>query len=148
MSSPGIVSMNGLRTGLGDARTMRKTAVEPPGYDRVSRAFQRSARILSVTAALAFACGVALCVAGLLEPVEGLRAGVFLGAGGFLLLLSLLPLVLAWRRRRRLAFLAALRNRWSQLARAGDPSDQIAGLARAYAGLVGSDLRARLSGAP
>jgi hypothetical protein len=101
--------------------------------------------VLSITAGVALACGVALCIAGLLEPVEGLRARVFLGAGAFLLVLSLLPLVLARRRRRRLTFLAVLRNRWSQLARAGDPGDQIAGLTRAYAGLVGTDLRARLS---
>jgi hypothetical protein len=145
MSYPGIVSMNGLRTGLGDARTMRKAAVEPPGYDRVFRAFQRSARLLSAAAGLALACGVALCAIGSLEPVEGLRIRVFLGAGAFLLVLSLLPFALARRRRQRLAFLAVLRSRWSQLARAGDPGDQIAGLARAYAGLVGTDLRARLS---
>jgi hypothetical protein len=145
MSYPGIVSMNGLRTGLGDARTMRKTALEPPGYDRVVHAFQRSARLLSAAAGLALACGVALSIAGSLEPLEGLRSRVFLGAGAFLLVLSLLPFVLARRRRQRLAFLAVLRSRWSQLARAGDPGDQIAGLARAYAGLVGTDLRARLS---
>jgi hypothetical protein len=32
-----------------------------------------------------------------------------------------------------------------QLARAGDPDDQIATLRRAYSGLIGNDIRARVA---
>jgi hypothetical protein len=141
--------MTGLHADARLPRTTRKSAVEPPGYDRVASAFRKSARLLLAVAILAGGGGLGLVAAALvLDPAGGLGTPVFLAAGGFLIVVALLPLVLAWRRRKRVAFLAALRARWVQLARAGDPHDQIATLSRAYAGLVGNDLRTRLGAAP
>lgn len=141
--------MTGQHADASPTRTTRRTGVEPPGYDRVSNAFRKSARFLFLVGLAAAAGAVGLLAAGLiLDPAGGLATAVFLTAGAFLAVVSLLPLTLAARRRRRLAFIAALRARWAQLARAGDPDDQIATLARAYAGLVGNDLRARLGGTP
>jgi hypothetical protein len=130
-------------------RTTRRSGVEPPGYDRVTAAFRKSARAFLIVAMTAALGALGLLAAGvILHPAGGLATAVFLTTGGLLAVASLLPLTLAARRRRRLAFLAALRARWAQLARAGDPDDQIATLARAYAGLVGNDLRTRLGGTP
>lgn len=129
-------------------RTTRKPSVAPPGYDRVAGAFRKSARLFLVVAVLAVIAGVGLCAVGLvLTPAGGLGTPVFVATGAFLAVTSLLPVALAARRRRRIAFLAALRARWMQLARAGDPDDQIATLARAYAGIVGNDLQTRLGAA-
>jgi hypothetical protein len=121
---------------------IRGAEVDPNDFTHSGRAFL----IVAMTAALG---ALGLLAAGvILHPAGGLATAVFLTTGGLLAVASLLPLTLAARRRRRLAFLAALRARWAQLARAGDPDDQIATLARAYAGLVGNDLRTRLGGTP
>ena len=141
--------MTGLHADPRHPRTTRRSGVEPPGYDRAVAALRRSARILSAVGLLALAAGLGLVTAALvLEPAGGLGAPVFIAAGSFLVAVSLLPLVLGRGRRHRIAFLARLRARWVQLARAGDPNDQIAPLARAYAGLIRNDLRARVGTLP
>ena len=140
--------MNGQHAVTGQPRTTRKAGSEPPGYDRVATAVRRSARLLVTVGTFTAACGAGLVAAALLGPAGGLETRVFLGAGGFLLVLALLPLGLGWKRVRRSAFLEAMRARWIRLERIGDPDDQVPTLARAYAGLVGNDLRARTAGAP
>jgi len=137
--------MTALHADARTARTTRRTGAAPPGYDRAVAAFRSSGRILLGLAGLAAAAGLAVVAAALiLDPAGGLGTPIFLTAGAFLLVLSLLPLVLGWRRRRRVAFLAVLGARWTQLARAGDPEDQIAPLSRAYAGLCGNDIGIRV----
>lgn len=137
--------MTALHADARTARTTRRTGAAPPGYDRAAAAFRSSSRILLGLAGLAAAAGVGTVAAALiLAPAGGLATPTFLLAGGFLVVLSLLPLVLGWRRRQRVAFLAVLAARWTQLARAGDPEDQIAPLSRAYAGLCANDVRIRV----
>ena len=141
--------MTALRADPRHPRTTRRSGVEPPGHDRAVAALRRSARILATVGFLALTVGLGLIAAALvLAPAGGLGSPVFIAAGGFLVALSLLPLLLGQGRRRRIAFLAKLRARWVQLARAGDPNDQIAPLARAYAGLIRNDLRARVGNLP
>jgi len=139
--------MNGQHGVADHPRILPRTGGDPPGYDRVMAALRRSARLLFTVGTLAAASGAGLVAVALLDPAGGLARPVLLGAGGFFLVLALLPLGIAWRRVRRASFLAALRVRWSRLARIGDPDDQVATLARAYAGLIGRDMRARMRGA-
>ncbi len=138
--------MNGQHAVAKSPQATRKAASGPPGYDSVATAVRRSARLLVTVGTFCAATGAGLIVAALLGPAGGLATPVFLGAGGFLVVLALLPLGLGWKRARRAAFLEALRARWIRLARIGDPDDQVPTLARAYAGLVGNDLRARMAG--
>lgn len=140
--------MNGQHAVSGHPRTTRKAGSEPPGYDRVASAIRRSARLFIATAIISAASGAGLVAAGLVDPAGELATRVLFGAGGFLLVVALLPLALGWRRVRRAAFLEALRARWIRLERIGDPDDQVPALARAYAGVVGNDLRTRMAGAP
>ena len=147
-SSRELPLMNGQHAGLSRSRTARNAAIEPPGYDRVAGALRQSSRLLLTLGTFSAASGAGLVAAALLAPAGGLATPVFLGAGGFLVALALLPLGLGWRRVRRAAFLAAIRARWTRLERIGDPDDQVPTLARAYAGLVGNDLRTRVAGGP
>lgn len=126
----------------------RKTGSEPPGIDRVVGAFTRSARWHLAIGLLASACALAFLGGGLLGFGGEAGAPVFFYAAGFVLLLALLPFLQAWRRHKRAAFLASVRGRWAQLARAGDPDDQVATLRRAYAGLIGNDIRVRMASPP
>ncbi len=133
--------MNGFDSGMRKVRP--RTGNGPPGCDRVVAAFRSSARLLLGVAFFVGACGLVAVAAGLLRPAgDGALLLILLGA--FLLALSLVPLLLGLRRRQRVLFLAGLRERWGNLARAGDPHEQIAPLARAYAGIVGNDLRLRV----
>jgi hypothetical protein len=127
---------------------VRKAGIEPPGIDRVVGAFARSARWYMAMGLATFACALALLGGGLLGFGGEAGATVFLYAAAFVLVLALFPFLQAWRRLRRAAFLRSVRNRWAQLARAGDPDDQVATLRRAYAGLVGNDIRARMASPP
>ena len=126
----------------------RRASHEPPGFDRVAGAFRRSGLWHIAFGIVALLCALALLGASLLDLAGGAAMAVFLYAGGFILVLSLVPLLQGWRRLKRVAFLASVRNRWVQLARAGDPDDQIATLRRAYSGLIGNDLRARMTSPP
>jgi hypothetical protein len=91
------------------------------------------------------ACALALLGGALFGPGGEAGRPVFLYAGAFIFVLAVLPLVQAWRRLKRVAFLASVRGRWGQLVRAGDPDDQVATLRRAYAGLIGNDIRTRMA---
>jgi hypothetical protein len=140
--------MTGDYVGTRTPSPTRKASTEPPGIDRVAGAFTRSARwyvaigVLTVAAALTLLAGAFTGFGG-----ESART-VFLSAAGSVLVLAVLPFIQAFRRRKRVAFLASMRGRWAYLARAGDPEDQIAPLRRAYAGLVGNDLRTRMAASP
>jgi hypothetical protein len=140
--------MTGEHVGARSPTLARKSASEPPGFDRVSGAFRRSGRIFTAMAVLTALCAAAFAAAPFLGVGGGKGGDVFLAASGFVLVLALLPLVLARRRIGRTAFLAALRDRWMRLGRAGDPDDQIATLRRAYAGLIGNDIHTRMSSPP
>jgi hypothetical protein len=124
---------------------VRKPSSEPPGIERVAGSFAGSARWHLAIGLLASACALALLGGGLCGLGGEAGTTVLLYAAAFVLVLSALPFVQAWRRQKRVAFLASVRSRWAQLARAGDPDDQIATLRRAYAGLVGNDLRTRMA---
>jgi hypothetical protein len=138
--------MTGELVGARSPSPVRKPSSEPPGIDRVAGAFARSARWYLAIGLVTSACALAL-LGGALSGLVG-EAGmtVLLYAAAFFLLLAALPFVQAWRRLKRVAFLASVRRRWAQLARAGDPDDQVATLRRAYAGLIGNDIRTRMAG--
>jgi hypothetical protein len=140
--------MTGEHVGARSPSPARKAGSEPPGFDRVARAFGRSARIFLAMAILTILCAGGLFAAPFLDVGEASGERVFFTASGVALVLALLPLTMAVRRIRRTGFLTALRHRWVQLGRAGDPDDQIATLRRAYAGLVGNDIHTRMSSAP
>jgi hypothetical protein len=137
--------MTGEFVGARSPSPARKPSSEPPGIDRVAGAFARSARWYLVIGLVTSACALAL-LGGVLFGLVG-KAGttVYLYAVAFVLVLAALPFVQAWRRLQRVAFLASVRSRWAHLSRAGDPNDQIATLRRAYAGLIGNDIRTRMA---
>jgi hypothetical protein len=137
--------MTGEFVGARSPSPARKPSAEPPGIDRVVGAFARSARWYLVIGAMASACALVLLGGGLLGLGGEAGATVFLYAAALVLALAALPFVQAWRRLKRVAFLASVRIRWAQLARAGDPDDQVATLRRAYAGLIGNDIRTRMA---
>lgn len=137
--------MTGENVGARSRSQIRRPSSEPPGFDRVAGAFRRSGRWQIALGLVAFAGGLALIGGGLLGLGGAAGTAVFLYAAGFVLVLAILPLLQGWRRLRRVAFLASLRNRWTQLAQAGDPDDQIAALRRAYSGLIGNDIRTRMA---
>lgn len=141
--------MTGEHVGVRSPSLKRTASREPPGFDRVADAFSRSGRWHLAIGAMTLLGAAGLFAAGLLG-VAGGAAGtaIFFSAGALLLLLALLPLLQGWRRLKRVGFLSSLRNRWTQLARAGDPDDQIGTLQRAYAGLIGNDLRTRMAASP
>jgi hypothetical protein len=140
--------MTGEFVGARSPSSVRKASTEPPGIDRVAGAFARSARWHIAIGMVTSACAVALLAGGLLGLGGEAGRPVFLSAGAFVLVLAVLPFLQAWRRFRRVAFLASARSRWAQLVRAGDPDDQVATLRRAYAGLVGNDIRSRMASSP
>jgi len=140
--------MTGEFVGARSPSPARKASTEPPGIDRVVAAFARSARWYIVIGLVACGCALALAAGGLFGPGGEPGRIVFFSAAGFVLLLSAFPFVQARRRLRRVAFLASVRTRWANLARAGDPDDQLAPLRRAYAGLIGNDLRTRMASPP
>jgi hypothetical protein len=121
----------------------RNAGSEPPGFDRVSGAFHRSGQWYLVLGVVTAACGLALLGASLLDIAGGMARETLLLAGGFVICLSALLFLQAWRRLERVAFLGRLRSRWAMLMRAGDPDDQVATLRRAYDGLIANDLRVR-----
>lgn len=137
--------MTGEHVGARSPSPARKPSTEPPGIDRVVDAFARSARWYLVIGLVTCACALGLVAGGLFGPGGEPGRIVFLSAAGFVLLLAAFPFVQARRRLQRVAFLAAVRKRWAHLARAGDPDDQLAALRRAYAGLVGNDIRTRMA---
>jgi hypothetical protein len=121
---------------------IRKAGSGPPGYDRVAGAFRQSGRWLTAIGVAAAGASLAFLATGL-SGVAGTAWPIFVYAAGFALVVALLPLVLGYRRLQRVAFLATLRARWSQLDRVGDPDDQVATLRRAYGGLIANDVVAR-----
>jgi hypothetical protein len=137
--------MSGEHAGARSTSHIRRPTGEPPGFDRVAGAFRRSGGWAIAFGIFALACALAFLGGALLGLGGTAGMSVFLHAAGFVLVLAIVPLLQGWRRLRRAAFLAALRNRWMQLARAGDPDDQIDPLRRAYAGLIGNDIRARIA---
>jgi hypothetical protein len=137
--------MTGEFVGARSPSPARKPSSEPPGIDRVAGAFARSARWYLVIGLLTSACALALLGGSLVGLGGKAGAPVFLYAAVFVLVLAALPFVQAWRRLRRVAFLASVRSRWAHLARAGDPDDQLATLRRAYAGLISNDIRTRMA---
>ena len=126
----------------------RHAGIEPPGFDRVVGVFRRSGRWHIALGIVTLLCGLALLGGSLLGIAGGAASTTFLSAGGFVAGLSVVPFLQGRRRLRRVAFLTLLRGRWVQLARAGDPDDQVGTLRRAYAGLIGNDLRARTTSSP
>ncbi|MCB1503028.1 MAG: hypothetical protein KDK07_25165 [Bauldia sp.] len=122
---------------------IRKAGSEPPGYERVAGAFRQSGQWLAAIGFLAAAASLVFFAAGM-SGVTGSAWLIFVYAAGFMLVVSLLPLALGYRRIRRVAFLGRLRDRWIQLDRVGDPDDQIATLRRAYGGLIANDVVARV----
>jgi hypothetical protein len=137
--------MTGEFVGAKSRSPTRKPSSEPPGIDRVAAAFARSARWYLVMGLVTSACALALLGGVLFGLVGTVGTTVYLYAAAFILVLAALPFVQAWRRLKRVAFLASVRSRWAQLARAGDPDDQVATLRRAYAGLIGNDIRTRMA---
>ncbi len=121
---------------------------QPRDYDRVVRVLRRARRWYFCLALAILICGLVILGAGVIAPAGQWSRAVLLQGGGLVLGLSLVPFLQGWLRQRRLAYLAKLRGRWGQLARAGDPDDQIAPLRNAYAGIVGNDLRARVMAGP
>jgi hypothetical protein len=137
--------MTGEQVGARSPSPTRKASSEPPGFDRVAGAFRRSGRWHIAFAVVALLCALALAAAWLLGVGGPEGTTILFSAGGFVLALALFLLLQGWRRLMRVRFLASVRNRWVQLARAGDPDDQIATLRRAYSGLIGNDIRARVA---
>lgn len=140
--------MTGEFVGARSPSPARKASIEPPGIDRVVAAFARSARWYIGIGLAAVTCALALLGGGLLGIGGEAGRTVFLFAAGFVLVLAILPFLQARRRLKRVAFLASVRSRWAQLARAGDPDDQVVALRRAYAGLIGNDIRTRMASPP
>jgi hypothetical protein len=140
--------MSGERNGAKDPSSSRNAGGEPPGFDRVAGAFRRSGCWLIGLGIAAALCGLALLGGSLLGIADGAATITFLSAGGLVAALSVVPFLLGWRRLRRVEFLTLLRARWVLLTRAGDPDDQVGTLRRAYAGLIGNDLRARTTSSP
>jgi hypothetical protein len=137
--------MTGEHVGARSPSLTRKASSEPPGFDRVAGAFRRSGRWHIGFAIISLGCALGLAAAWLLGVGGAEATTVLISAGGFVLALALFLLLQWWRRLKRVKFLASVRNRWVQLARAGDPDDQIATLRRAYSGLIGNDLRTRMT---
>lgn len=135
--------MTGERGGARPSPNTRNPGAEPPGFDRVAGAFQRSGRWYLAFGIVSVLCGLALLGGSLLDIANGMARETFLLAGGFVICLAALPFLQAWRRLERVAFLGRLRARWIMLMRAGDPDDQVATLRRAYDGLIANDLRVR-----
>ncbi len=137
--------MTGEHVGARSPSPTRKENSEPPGFDRVAGAYRRSGRWHIAFAVIALGCALAPAAAWLLGVGGAEGTNVFLSAGGLVLAIALFLLLQGWRRLQRVKFLASVRNRWAQLARAGDPDDQIATLRRAYSGLIGNDIRTRMA---
>lgn len=135
--------MTGERGGARNSSHTRNAGAEPPGFDRVVGAFRRSGHWYLALGIFTVLCGLALLGGSLLDIAGGMARETFLLAGGFIICLSTLPFLQAWRRLERVAFLGRLRGRWMMLMRAGDPDDQVATLRRAYDGLIANDLRVR-----
>jgi hypothetical protein len=135
--------MSGERNGVSGPSPSRNAGSEPPGFDRVAGAFRRSGRWYIAIGIVTLTCGLGLAGAGLLGLGGSAAMITFLSASAFVAGLSVVPFLQARRRLRRVEFLTLLRGRWVQLARAGDPDDQVRTLRRAYAGLIANDLRAR-----
>jgi len=123
-------------------------AAGPPGIDRVLTVLRRAGSWYLGLGLVVLASGLALAGFGLIAEA-GRDAGEVIAKGGGLIAAgSIFPFLEARARARRIALLARLRERWIQLARAGDPDDQIASLRRIYSGLLSGSLRSMAVGEP
>jgi hypothetical protein len=120
----------------------------PADYERAVRALSRARNRYFGLAIATLICGLGILGAGVMVPVSERSREVLIAGGGLVSGLSLVPFLQGWLRHKRLGFLAQLRGRWVQLARAGDPHDQIGALRNAYAGIVDNNLRARVIAGP
>jgi hypothetical protein len=120
----------------------RKPVDEPPSFERVVGSLRSAGRWYIGVGVVTLLCGLAILATGLFSAT-GEGAGQILNYGGTLVSgLSLVPFRQGWFRLERIGFLDTLRDRWVQLARAGDPNDQIATLSDIYTKLLRDSLGA------
>lgn len=114
---------------------------EPPSFDQVVASLRAAGRLYVGLGMLIVICGLVVLGVGLFSQ-SGESADEILKYGGVLVSsLSLVPFRQGWYRLERIGFLATLRDRWAQLARNGDPNNQIAALNDIYMKLLRESLR-------